>query len=293
MADENDQEIEVVARNMGWVPEEEWDDSAAAKAGRPKPRRFKSAREFVDSVRANLPIALERNEALNTQVTTLKTELEQTRAKLEETGNLVRSMHDNAQKLRERAFQQGREDVLKRMEEAADEGDGEKFRAARAELDKIDEEAKVQAEPKKEEPAASDQKPKANNEAAPQVDAETQAWVDANAWFQKDITLNSYMIEMHGAVRNEHPGLSISEQLEMAADRVKERFPEKFGINPHRDAPATVGSPGRPRVRDGGPKRLFSDLPEEDRQNFRSMQRLFKERGEEYTEEQFLADYAW
>lgn len=287
---ENDQEIEMRARNMGWIPEEEWDPDKAG--GRPKPKYFKTAREFVDSVEGNIPQLLERNRYLDNEVTRLNDQVKSMETKLDETGKLVQHLHDSSKALGERAYKKGKEEALAEMRKAADEGDPEKFDRAKEQLDKLEEDRAKETAPEPAKEPAKDPEPKEPEPAKPNIDPETQAWVDKNTWFQSDFLLNQAMIEIHGEVRIEHPDLSITEQLDESKRRLVEKFPRKFGVNPAREAPSSVGSPG-PGHRKSEGKRTFQDLPREDQESFERQRAFMAERGVEYTREEFLRDYQW
>ena len=51
-----DPQVEVRARNMGWVPEAEWDEERATREGKRKPKVFKTATEYVADNEASLPM---------------------------------------------------------------------------------------------------------------------------------------------------------------------------------------------------------------------------------------------
>ena len=308
--DGDDLEIEARARNMGWVPEEEWDEERAARDGRRKPANFKTADQYIKDTEASFPMMRAQNRNLSAEVDRLKGqvgEIDDLKGRLDETGKLVDQLHNANKEVGQRAYAKGREDRLNEMEEAAAEGDEEKAKAARAGLEALEAardaeaeaEAKALAEtrtgPAAPEPPADEsdfQKRQRERRADPTVNPDTQSWLDGNEWFERDTNLNRAMVYEHGQVQAESPAMSVREALDEAKRRVEAKYPKEFGVNPNRDAPGSVHRPAPPHD-PGSADRTFAQLPQEDKDNFKRMQNYMKEKGEEYTEKEFLAEYQW
>ena len=295
-----DPQVEVRARNMGWVPEAEWDEEKAAKEGRRKPGRFKAAEEYIKDIESNIPALIGRNRHLSDKVTGLEQQVARIpdlEAKLDDTGRLAEHLLESQKRSADAAYQRCIEATEKRMKQAVKESDDEAYDAAKADRDRLEEERTEtepepppRREPEVKEPERNDDTPEARRRAAREkLDPETRSWVESNPWFDTDIVLNGAMIEELGEVKTERPGLSVSDGLAEAKRRVMDKFPRKFGLNPARDAPPTVGRPGPGGQHTNG--HAFADIPREDQESFRRQQRIMKERGTEWTDEEIAASY--
>lgn len=273
--------IDERARRMGWRPEEEWDDSRGTR----RPAKFLTAEEYLDKVANDLPVLRERNRFLDETVVKLDRQVGEMGARLTETGELVKTLHEQNKQIGERARAQARRELEEEQRNAVLEADPEKFDAAKARLAELDK----PSEPARETPPVPVPTPK----PAPTQDPVVTAWRSENQWFDKDQTLNAYAIEENINVNRETPGISASEALAETKRRVMEKFPEKFGINPRRSAPSAVQTPGAPRDAKRGNGKSFDDLPEEAKTAFSRLQKNMKERGVDYKPEEYLADYAW
>ena len=77
-----------------------------------------------------------------------------------------------------------------------------------------------------------------------------------------------------------------------AKQRVVEKFPRKFGINPARNTAPSVRTPSGAERRTSS--RSFSDIPPEDQASYRRQQRIMKEqRGIDWTDEEIAAAHPW
>jgi len=302
-----DSQIEIRARNMGWKPESEWDDEQAARDGKRKPKVFKTAEEYVRDVDASVPILRERNEFLSNEVTKLNGrlgEIDELKTKLDDTGRLAEHLLESQKRSADAAYQRGIEATEKRMKQAVKESDDEAYDAAKADRDRLEEERAVETtevappEPPRREPESQrrdDNGPEAvearRREMRKKLDPETRTWVEANSWFDDSLLLNQAMMREFGRVKVERPGVGVTDALNEAKRRVQDKFPEEFGLNPARDAPPTVGRPGPGGQHTNG--HAFADVPREDQESFKRQQKIMKERGVEFTEQEFLDRYEW
>ena len=240
------------------------------------------------------------NRQLSEELTNVKqqlTRIPDLEAKLDDTGRLAEHLLESQKRSADAAYQRGIEATEKRMKQAVKESDDEAYDAAKADRDRLEEEraeAEPEPPPRREpevkEPERHDDTPEARRRAAREkLDPETRSWVESNPWFDTDIVLNGAMIEELGEVKTERPGLSVSDGLAEAKRRVMDKFPRKFGLNPARDAPPTVGRPGPGGQHTNG--HAFADIPREDQESFRRQQRIMKERGTEWTDEEIAASY--
>lgn len=297
-----DPQIEIRARNMGWVPETEWDEERAAREGRQKPLKFKTAEEWVRDTEASVPMMRGQIRAMSDELTALKdkaAEVDSLKSKLDDTGRLAEHLLESQRRSNQAAYDRGILDAEARMKQAVKEGDEAAYDEAKADRDRLDaervQEFEAEAPPppqRQEQQRQQEDTPEARRQAArSRLDPETRSWVEANGWFDNDIVLNGAMIEELGMVKTEMPGVSVTEGLEEAKRRVVEKFPRKFGINPAREAPSSVRQPS------GGPtrtkNRTFADIPAADQESYRRQQRFMKERGVEWTDDEIVASHQW
>jgi len=277
---EPDPEIEARARRQGWVPEDEWDDVRAEAEGRHKPTRFVTAQEYLDRIESNAPM-------MRAELRKSDKERAELRKQLDEVGSLVKWQAKQAKTQREKAYEQGIKDAEARMRQAVTEADTEGFETAKADHERLIEEARADDGPKFE----TDEPPAGEGKKG-KTDPDTQAWLDKNPWFNKDPELNASMIKRHQKVLNEMPGLSITESLDEAKRRVVERFPDEFGINPRRKAPGAVSHPSGDRGnRSSSIQQRFNALPAEDKAIYAKHKEMFAARNAEYTVEEFMEGY--
>ena len=224
--------IEQEAREMGWVPQEDF---------RGDTTKWRSAEEFVERGREILPILRKNKEELLKSNRQLKAEIEEMKATFED-------FKEYRKADKERVYKQAIQDLKSRKVEALEANQAElvvEIDDAIAELK--EEQAKpVQVESKKAE--------------QPQVDPIFMDWLSDNEWFEKNTTLQ-YAANAAGAeLLEENPGLKGRKFLDKVAERVKEQYPEKFGGR--REAPPTVeGSQGGSRSKPK--KESYENMPQE------------------------------
>lgn len=261
-------EKEKRARRLGWVPESEWDEERAEREGRRKPSKFISADEFIERTEDNIPI-------MRDQLRRVDAKLTDAESKINDMHGVILSQREMTRAAVQRAREAGRRDAEQAMRDAVVEGDTDKYDAAKEKLKEID--AIVTDEPRRE-PA------KKSN------DPEAERWVGQNPWFNDDQELSTVMINEHVRVKKANPDMPQWEQFEKAKRILMKRFPEKFNINPRRDAPASVSSPSGARQTDGN--KSFDSIPQADRDAYEKHRKMMAAKGVKYTKEEFMADYA-
>ena len=238
------------------------------------------------------------NRQLSEEVTNLKGrlgEIDDLKTKLDDTGRLAEHLLESQRRVTQSAYERGVAEARAKMKQAVKEGDEQAHEAAQAELDRLEEE-RVETLAPEPEPVRQPEPPEETVEdrrraARAKLDPDTRSWVEANAWFDNDLLLNQAMIEELGQVKTERPDLDVREGLEEAKQRVIEKFPRKFGINPVRDAAPAVRTPSGAQRRTSS--RSFADIPREDQESYRRQQRIMREKGIEWTDEEIAASHPW
>lgn len=265
-------EAEKRARRLGWVPESEWDEERAEREGKRKPSKFISADEFIERTEDNIPI-------MRDQLRRVDAKLTDAESKINDMHGVILSQREMTKAAVKRAWEKGKSEAEQRMRDAVVEADPDKYDEAKADLENI-----VAAAP-----VAEEAKPAP---AKPQPDPEAQRWADQNKWFYEDHELNVSMIAEHGRVKKANPDMPQWEQFEKAKKTVIRRFPEKFNINPRREAASTVSAPSGARQTDGN--KSFDAIPQADRDAYERHRKMMAAKNPpvKYTKEEFMADYA-
>lgn len=235
-------EIETKARDMGWVPQEEWKGD---------PEQWRDADEFVRRGEEILPILRSTNKRLQDRIDRLESE-----------NGSLKSDFDKRIKGLERTTQV----ALKRQREQIEsEFEAKKLRAV--ELGDTDGyTAAAQAEKKaladlndKADDAAEDEGNTGQN-VSPEIKKSLSEWIGANPWYSSSPRLRGAADEHFEDVKAEMPGLSFAEQLDEVRKRVAAEYPEKFGGK----RPASNAVEGGSRIPGGGgAQRMATRLPAE------------------------------
>ncbi len=199
-------EIEERARQMGWTPQEEF---------RGNPDNWIDAETFVERAETSLPIAKGTIKKLEGEIAGLKKDL--------------RDFADFHRTTAEREYNRAMQDLKKKQIEAVEEGDTDKFKAAQAEIEDLQQHPVVTGKT----PAGQDNVAK---------DAFTQ-WQSENPWFNSDFEMFEYAQKIDQWLANQKdPKKDIPGHLAKVTQMVKEKFPDRFdgGNNSRRRGPAAV-----------------------------------------------------
>lgn len=254
-------EVEVRARRLGWVPKDEF---------RGDPDKHRSAEEFLERGETLLPILKRDNEKLHGIVSRLEGDLRETK---EATKELLAFTG----KSEERAYKRAREELEGRVQQAAQNADPAAARQAMDEMARLDNEHRKPAQ------AAQTER------QGQQVDPEIQEWIGRERWFTSSPVLGAYATDIYGELERSKPGMSKSELLAETKRRTQEKFPEKFGINPMRSAAPAVDSPSGGTVTQRKKGKTYEDLPAEAKKACDKFVRTIPG----YTREQYVKDYEW
>lgn len=223
--------IEAEARANGWRPLAEY---------RGEPGRWVDAATFLERGNTFLPIvrkqrdqAVAENAALRSEMTALRDEVTATRADMQK-------LLDFSRRSDQAGYDRAVRDLKAQQREAVAAGDTTRFDEIEEQIDTMTEARREASAPLA--PAAAPPAPTPRPAVAPNPAVE--AFVAENPWFTSDRVLNQAMIAEHTAAMDEFPGVSPSEQLQIAKDAVMRRFPKKFGIT---EEPENVAQPPAPR----------------------------------------------
>lgn len=226
---ENDPAVESEARQMGWVPEEDF---------RGDKSKWRSAEEFVERGREILPIVLKNKEELLVKNRVLEAELKEMKTAIEDFKEYRKADKD-------RMYKQALQDLKAKKKEAIADGDGE----LAVELDDAIDELKESAK----------DAPVTPVEKTDQLDPEFVKWVDETEWYRKDAALQHAANAAAIDVQAIFPQLKGRAFLDKVSDLVKDKYPEKFG-NTRRTNSNTVEEGGNTQPR-STKKKSYDNLP--------------------------------
>lgn len=232
-------DIEAQARELGWVPSEEW---------RGDPAQWKSAEEFVERGHTVMPMLRKNNEKLLAEVENLRGQITGLTEAVTAGQEALAAFQEFHSETAKREYQRAVQDLKAQKVTAIREGDAERVVEIDDAIDALQAEA-----PKPLQKAANAPAP------APQVSPENivilQKWESENASWLSDPEKKAYATAAGGFLRatgNQKTGRAF---LDDVAAEVEKRFgtPRKEGTV----AGSGVSSSGRPRGRS------FADLPKE------------------------------
>jgi hypothetical protein len=270
--------VEARARAMGWKPLAEFKGD---------PRRWTDAAAFIAHGEEELPILRDQNRRMSERLARLDPEMESLRKTVAEQAAAIKYVQGLAKRADEIGYKRALAELEAQRRGAVETGDTVAFDQVQAQIDTL-----VQtraAEPP--EPAP-----------APVVEGEwpeTTAFKRDNPWVMTDPVLRQAMISAHGAMLDNFPTLSRTEQYERAKRLVMEAHPAKFPRQPaaepeldpeYEDEPpvarepapppaaprarpparAAVLAPSAPQRPGEGRRSVWDQIPEDERADARS-----------------------
>lgn len=240
---ERDSQYRKEALDMGWIPPEKFKGD---------PERFVTAEEFVEKGRNFIPILRKNNEKLQSQIGGIKSELDQTKAALNDAIGALKEFkkfHEESSKM---AYERARRELLQQKKEALTEGDFDRSIQIDESINKMDRQMEK----------AEEVKPvnKPTDQQQPQLDPVMQQWVKDNAdWYGRDAKKTAYANSIAYKIREENPNAVGLEFL----DLVKAEVEEVFGVKEEVQERTSKVDGGRSATRTptvGGHKLTYADL---------------------------------
>jgi hypothetical protein len=252
-------ETETRAREMGWRPKEEWNGD---------PDAWRPADDFVRRGEEIMPIVKARADRAERKLAEHETKHQEEikRIKSEFEDRTRRNEHMSQVAL-ERQRKQIFDEYERRKDEAVRDGNKEAYDEAKRlqREDLTDFEQSVAPQYQEPEPTEPETK---RPELPPEIRQPVEAWIEKNAWFNRDADMNSLAQSVHNRLIREKPGMTLEENLEAVTREVRQRFPEKFGqTRTQQHAPSFEGG-GRTSSGGGGRNgRGWNDMPAEARRD--------------------------
>jgi len=219
--------IEVQARAMGWVPEDEFKGN---------PEMWKDAETFVKNGYEVLPILRERTK-------TMATKMDEVTQKLAKTESLLATLTEHHKKTDELAYKRALADLKAEQRKAVEDNDVERFDAIDRKLEQLE-------------------KPEQSTNDA-NLDPGFVAWKSENPWYDNDAELSVYADSIAGFVERTSGLKGGKAFFDKVTEEVKARYPDKFK-NPNREKPNAVEGGGDNNTGPVKPKKkTYSDMPQD------------------------------
>lgn len=253
-------EVEARAKRLGWVPAEEFKGD---------PAKHRSAEEFLDRGETLLPILKRDNDKLHEGMSRLE-------RRLAEQEKTFGQFAEFATKAEERAYRRALTELEAKRDAAIETADVNGAKSAQRQIDELNKDAAPKVE-------------KSKTEDTPRVDPTVTAWISENDWFDKDPALRGFALKVFDKLEKATPGRSKSEMLAETKQKVMDKFPEDFGINPKREGAGAVNEPGggtAPKKKTG---KNYEDLPAEAKKACDKFVKTIPG----YTRDKYVKDYEW
>lgn len=247
----------VKAREMGWVPKEEFKGDADT---------WVDAKEFVG--RAPLFDALHK-----------------ANRKIKQLDERYETLTKHHIKVFEAAKKKALEEYRVQLKEASDNSDIDKALEIKDKIDDLEEqvfEAETVTTPDKEITKT--------DENAEYVKT-FKSWEEQNNWYKDDEDLKVIADGYGVQIWKKNPELTYEEVLVKVTEKVKSNFPTKFGEESPKKKPGVVAKPSSGVVEKGKTKVTYSQLPDETKEVYRLLVKSDRNPGGIYTHEEFIKEY--
>jgi len=241
-----DMSVEEHARQLGWVPKEEF---------RGPEGQWKDAETFVRDGEQILPVVRANNKKLVAELSETKSQVLELKKLVEAGNDSLKAFEEFHQQSLADALERQRKELTAEMRAARENGDVDLEENLRDQIDEV----RQQQRDLKNKPAKTEVKTETKPaDTAPQVDPEFLMWNTQNPWFGKDKKLTAFANGMATTMRQdpENSHLVGRAFYDAVAQQVKAAFPDDFPEAPSHDKMEGARGPSR---RSGG--RSYNDLP--------------------------------
>lgn len=247
-------ETETRAREMGWVPKEDF---------RGDPEKFVDAETFVKRGEDFLPILRANNRKQDQKIQELQAQLSKTTSLLAEATEAIAAVRESTSKAELDRLRGAKKDLKAAIKEARENEDLDTELDLQTQLRQVDdtlEEAGKSKDKKDEKPTA---KPNGGDNQDPMADPAFKAWVDDNDWFNTDMRKTSLAVSIAQELRAKGDKTLGRKFFDRVVDELNDYLGQKE--NPNRGGKSKVEENGRSGGGGGGraPGKTYADLPPE------------------------------
>lgn len=236
------------AREMGWVPEEEFRGDKA---------RWVSAEEFLEKAEHVLPLMKANNRRLKEELLTRDQKIGTLEQQLQNATVAIERLDKHYSESAKRQVAAAKKELLAQLKDARQEDDVEKEEEIQVKLGELRDAEKAALE-KKEEPA-----PKKKDEV---VDPDLIAWKEENPWFEVDKKKTKAIIRIAEDLREEGNTLRGRAFYEACAKELERQLGSASKEDESDDEPRASRVSSSPRRGHSSGGRSFADLPAEAKQ---------------------------
>jgi hypothetical protein len=258
--DDVDEALEQEARDLGWVPEDEF---------RGPKERWVDAKTFVEKGRHILPIMKERMAKLQQDLLTRDSQIDTLRKTVESSNKAIEALEKHFSESTKRQVEKAKKDLIEQIKKAREDGDVDAEFALTEQLDSVKKEASaIEADNKKDTQSKKDQSQDDN------MTPDVRAWLAENSWYSKDEEMTIAMDRVCHDLRRRGESSVGKEFLDKAYKLMQKRikyikhFDENAdyddeGTNvPQKRTTSKVEGSGKPSSSSGGGgKNSFASLP--------------------------------
>jgi hypothetical protein len=258
MNQEVDESLEQEARDLGWVPEDEF---------RGPKERWVDAKTFVEKGRHILPIMKERMAKLQQDLLTRDSQIDTLRKTVENSNKAIEALEKHFSESTKRQVEKAKKDLIEQIKEARASGDVDAEFALTEQLDSVKKEASaIEADNKKDTQSKKDQSQDEN------LTPDVRAWLAENSWYSKDEEMTIAMDRTCQDLRRRGEASTGREFLEKARKLMDKRMKYISSFDENADYDDTsnkrtsskVEGSGKPSgSSNGSGKNSFASLPPE------------------------------
>lgn len=254
----SNEDREALAREGGWIPEDEWDHTKT-----PPKSGFKSADEFLDD-------GIQIQKSMAKKLESMEAKLTKSNEALEQQQTDFRKMSDLVHQSHEAELDALKRDLERKRSAAIDEGDSEAAIAADREINELNNRSTSAAG------------------IDPAAQAAVDRWVSANQWYadnpdlRKEADQIGVLLDREGVIP---PGPA---RLAAVEAEIRRRFPDE--LSSERVVGGAPGSPeGSARTTRKTSGRTYEDLPTEAKSAYDRMKKL----NPKLTKSMYTSQYEW
>lgn len=248
MSEEAVGSMEVRARRMGWVSDDEFKGS---------PEKWVDAETFVRRAEEEMPILRGTLRQMEGKMSSQETTISELRQKIESMRSDFAEFSEFAKGAEARSYERALADLKGQQQKAFNDQDEDAFKETTAKIDEhLRRHPAVEAEKRK-----KVQEQQSSQQPLEGYNAETeQRWAEENPWYFKVPKMAIYARQVDAWLAQTQPKQTYQERMKAISDNVRDEFPDYFG-NARRERAASVEG-GSPSLSKSSGKRTYADLPD-------------------------------
>lgn len=234
---EDARDFESEAREMGWVPQDEW---------RGDPNRWSDAKTFVEKGETFIPF-------LQADRRKLQEKLEAKDAEFEQRLKRMEAMSTKREEAIKAQFDNELQRIRNEQRAAVADGDTEKFDALERQRESLSKQSADAFRVEDDEPA----------DPHKSYEKKVADWAAENPWYNENFELATKAENYSQFLMRRNPGMQLEDNLRMTAEYIRKEHPEAYGGKPQRRSPVDSGPQFNSAPNGRKPSKGYKDLPRE------------------------------